>query len=262
MKKIISILLALVCSTMCFAQSENDVIITLDNTQIPCLIAEISDSIVKYQRLDRPAAIQYTMNTNKIAKIVYRDGTVDNYETPTIVTQQLEESATAISQLQSQSQPITTTSTKADETTSVVIVKKAEKAPLSEAHYITRSGNDYIYNGQYMKGRVFNHSLYADFLKNNCTPAYAKFNTGSIVAAWGWGFFIGGLIVDLGFSWWLPYSGYVALPFEIASIPMLIVGYCQMHKSAEIFNMQCSRNQSCYWSINSSKDGIGLAFNF
>lgn len=49
------------------------------------------------------------------------------------------------------------------------------------------------------------------------------------------------------------------------SIPLAIIGYTKMHKSADIFNKQCasqvSRQQS-YWSINTNSYGIGVAFNF
>ena len=50
---------------------------------------------------------------------------------------------------------------------------------------------------------------------------------------------------------------------EIASIPTLAVGYAKMHKSVDIYNMQCAKNQStAYWSINAHQDGISIAYNF
>ncbi|MCM1035646.1 MAG: hypothetical protein NC038_08465 [Paludibacter sp.] len=242
-----------------YAESDNDIIITKASKQIPCLITEVSDSLVKYSQIDRPTDIVYTIAISKISKIIYRNGAVENYErevAANTLQQQLSSSATNISSVALTDEPV-----------SVVVVKTTQPESTTTytpaaGQYITRMGNKYIYNGIPMSGRVFNNSVYADFLKNNCTPAYAQFKHGATVATVGWGLFMGGILLDVGFSWWLGGTGWVALTCEVASIPMLIVGYCQMHKSAEIFNMQCARNTACYWSLNSGTDGIGIAFNF
>ncbi len=52
---------------------------------------------------------------------------------------------------------------------------------------------------------------------------------------------------------------------SVASIPLLIVGYNKMHKSVDVFNQECSQRTNRvygYWSVNASKYGVGLAFNF
>lgn len=133
------------------------------------------------------------------------------------------------------------------------IVKQNE----SNSPFIYRTGNKYTYNGLTMKG-----DMYADFLKNNCMEAYKQYEHGHKVAIAGWVLLGVGVGLDIGFSWWLPYSGYIGLACEIACIPTLIVGYTQMHRSADLFNSTCIGNSQAYWSVTASKNGIGLAFNF
>ena len=122
---------------------------------------------------------------------------------------------------------------------------------------IFRTGNKYTYNGMTMKG-----DIYANFLKNNCADAYRLYDHGRKVSTAGWVLLGVGVGLDLGFSWWLPYSGYVGLACEIACIPTLIVGYTQMHRSADLFNSACVGNSQAYWSVTASENGIGLALNF
>ena len=123
---------------------------------------------------------------------------------------------------------------------------------------VTRSGNTYYYDGKSMKG-----SDYAAFLSANCQAAYAQYDKGHKTSIAGWVLFSVGLGLDLGFSWWVPYSWIPALGLEIACIPTLAVGYSQMHRSADVFNSSCvTRKPVAYWSINASQNGIGLAYNF
>ena len=122
---------------------------------------------------------------------------------------------------------------------------------------IFRTGNKYTYNGVTMKG-----DMYANFLKNNCAEAYKLYKHGHDVSTAGWVLLGVGVGLDVGFSWWLPYSGYVGLACELACIPTLIVGYTQMHRSADLFNSACVGNAQAYWSVTASENGLGLALNF
>lgn len=122
---------------------------------------------------------------------------------------------------------------------------------------IFRTGNKYTYNGVTMKGDV-----YAKFLKNNNAEAYNLYKHGHEVSTAGWVLLGVGVGLDIGFSWWLPYSGYVGLACELACIPTLIVGYTQMHRSADLFNSACVGNAQAYWSVTASENGLGLALNF
>ena len=122
---------------------------------------------------------------------------------------------------------------------------------------IFRTGNTYTYNGVTMKG-----DMYANFLKNNCAEAYKLYTHGHEVSTAGWVLLGVGVGLDIGFSWWLPYSGYIGLACELACIPTLIVGYTQMHRSVDLFNSACVGNAQAYWSVTASENGVGLALNF
>lgn len=132
--------------------------------------------------------------------------------------------------------------------------------------YVSRNGNTYYYDG-----RAMNESSYSTFLQNNCPAAYDMFNSGNNIAFAGWIFFSVGVGADLGSL--IGYLiagrtaantafGIIGLGCEIACIPTLIVGYNKKHRSADIFNTNCSRRDMTYWSINASQNGIGIAYNF
>ena len=99
-------------------------------------------------------------------------------------------------------------------------------------------------------------------MKKNCTEAYQQYQHGHNVAIAGWCLFGVGLGLDLCFSTWLPYTWIPALACEIACIPTLIVGYTQMHRSADLFNSACVGKSQAYWSVTASQNGVGLALNF
>ena len=131
--------------------------------------------------------------------------------------------------------------------------KSVVKQEVPQTAMLYRTGNRYTYNGNMMKG-----DAYAVFLKNNCAEAYNLYQHGHSVSTVGWVLLGVGVGLDIGFSWWLPYSGWVGLACEIACIPTLIVGYTQMHRSADLFNSACIGNLS----VTASENGVGLALNF
>ena len=54
-----------------------------------------------------------------------------------------------------------------------------------------------------------------------------------------------------------------ASAFEIASVPLLVVGYHRMHSSADVYNVACATAQTKpYWTIQASDNGLGLALKF
>jgi hypothetical protein len=140
---------------------------------------------------------------------------------------------------------------KHDENASVVVHNDLNQS------MIFRTGNKYTCNGVTMKG-----DMYANFLKNNCAEAYKLYKHGHDVSIAGWVLLGVGVGLDLGFSWWLPYSGYIGIACELACIPTLIVGYTQMHRSADLFNSACVGKNQAYWSVTASENGVGLALNF
>ena len=57
----------------------------------------------------------------------------------------------------------------------------------------------------------------------------------------------------------------IGVPCQIACIPCLKIGYRKMNKSANIYNIECAKvttQARPYWSIQSSSNGLGMAFNF
>lgn len=213
MKKILLVLVAIITTTMAFAQ---DVIVTTDAQKIKAKVLEVSSTEVKYVNYDDQNGPVFVLTSDEVSSILFAHGDVKIFER--------------------------------DIEKSVVV---------NNTPYIYRNGNRYTYDGVTMKGAV-----YADFLSKNCTAAYDKYKHGHNIATAGWVLLGVGLGLDLGFSWWLPYSGYIGLVCEIACIPTLIVGYTQMHRSAEIFNTSCGRNSLTSLSVTASDNGIGLALNF
>ena len=202
--------------------SAQDIITTIDSQEIKAKILEISSTQVKYVDFNYQDGPVYVFNADEIASI-----TLANGEVKTFAQKENPESLSV------------------------------SNSTITQNPYVLRTGNRYYYNGEEMRGEV-----YANFLKNNCADAYRLYQHGKSVSTAGWILLGVGVGLDIGFAWWLPYSGYIGLACEIACIPTLIVGYTQMHRSAEIYNTACIVNSQAYWSINASQNGIGIALNF
>lgn len=217
-------ILSLVAICVATVLFAQDVIVTIDEQQISAKILEISSSEVKYLDFNNQDGPVYVLSIQEILSIQLANGDVKSYERKT----------------------------------APVFVETTTTAKQSHnASYLIRTGNRYHYNGIEMRGDV-----YANFLKNNCTEAYTKYQKGRTVSTVGWILLGVGVGLDLGFAWWAPYTGYIGLACEIACIPTLIVGYGQMHSSAEIFNVSCGRSSMVSWSVTASGNGVGVALNF
>lgn len=148
---------------------------------------------------------------------------------------------------------------------------------------LTRSGNTYFLGNQ-----VMDKKAYIRFLETNCPAAWQKANSGYKTATSGWcllgigaGLELGGVIgviattgsiingtTDDGMTavnstLALAALYYVGTFSIVASIPTIAVGYAKMHNSVDVYNVACTTAQvRPYWSIQTSKNGIGLAYNF
>ena len=79
MKKLVSLLLGIfICASM-FAQ---DIILKRDNTIIPAIVEEISDSEVVYRSYDNPDGPRYRVSKDNIAQIKFQNGTSQIFEAP------------------------------------------------------------------------------------------------------------------------------------------------------------------------------------
>lgn len=151
---------------------------------------------------------------------------------------------------------------------------------------------------EYSYGKTeMDRKAYAEFLKNNCTPAFTKYHKGQQMIASGWSLFglglatttIGGCLF-MSEAWvGVVTSGLlyrnnpekakqVRLDFErsgialtsigvgmtISSVVLLPIGYKYRKQSVDIFNNQCSLQRQSVATLNlqSGSDGIGLAISF
>lgn len=155
-------------------------------------------------------------------------------------------------------------------------------------------GNTYYYGAN----EVMNQKQMLDwYARHNCQAAYDQFAKGQKLAKAGWVCLGIGAALDLGSlvsgivyladrydgTAFTPSSGssgryqwpddpaftacvalgLCALPFEIACIPTLVVGYHKMHSSVDIYNVECkTASVRPYWTLQASSNGIGLAMKF
>ena len=154
---------------------------------------------------------------------------------------------------------------------------------------VLRNGNTYFYTGQSMNKRE-----YRDFLSTRCTPAYELFNKGYRLANAGWGLFGSGLAIEVagvgmicaafiqgnsntngdlstglgnvaGMSFMFAFGTIVCATggiLEVASIPMLCVGYSRMHNSVDVYNIEVHKQPALSLGVSSSTNGVGLALRF
>lgn len=138
--------------------------------------------------------------------------------------------------------------------------------------------------GKYTIGEtVMNQTEYASFLYHNCQPAYQEFLSGQKLSQAGWASFgcglgltsFGAVLSVLsnnikakgGSGEMLSTSG---VSFLIAGtcatwlvgIPALSIGYHRMHNSVNTYNVMQKKDVQAYWSLQTSNNGLGVAYNF
>jgi hypothetical protein len=147
--------------------------------------------------------------------------------------------------------------------------------------------NTYYYGRTTMNSR----QMLDWYAQQNCQAAYDQFAKGRKMAIAGWSCLGVGAALDLSLGACyiaalsssknaakspakiIRYSssepilftivGMTATAFEIASIPLLVIGYKRMHTSVDVYNYACTTAQTQpYWTIQASDNGLGLALNF
>lgn len=226
-KRLFLLSLVLFGTCMVFAQ---DIIVKINADEIEAKVVNVNDKEITYYKWENQDGPTYAISISNVLFIRYANGQKDVFST-------------------------------------TIENNREETKNANNASFIFRSGQTYYYDGKTMKG-----SAYAKFLNANCPEAYQQYTKGLSVSTAGWGLLTAGCVFDL-FSIVVMYKinektgitlSYVAGALELACIPTLIVGYHKMHKSADIFNMQCAnkKTSTAYWSINADANGIGLALNF
>ena len=156
-----------------------------------------------------------------------------------------------------------------DDSLSCTYIKSDASANAVSYEPVYRAGNTYILGKQTM-----DKYQYAAYLRNTCPAAYAKFHTGYTLSSVGWGLLAGGLALELSSAimWWYRpnsyYGHYAELnnfvgclghTLTVASVPLLIIGYCKQHNSVGVYNSAIGQP---YFSLNASQDGVGIAYHF
>lgn len=217
------------------ALSAQDIIVTKDSKRIDANITEVSDENIRYKKPTLPDGPVFVIAIKDINTIVYRNGDVQTFKEESAKTEQTQEKTEFI--------------TESPEST---IKLSNEK--------IVRVKNTYIYGDKKMRGKE-----YENFLRNTCPEAYQRYRKGKETATAGWILLATGLATDISYIVTKGKGlGFIALGLEIACIPTLIVGYGRKHRSADVFNANCTTNEksTAYWSINANNNGIGLSYNF
>lgn len=277
MKKLSFVLLLLAATLSLSAQ---DVIYKLSGDSILAKVEAVTDEAITYHRFDNPAGPVYTISVQNVASIRYANGVVEKYTAANSSLQYRSNAAMASAPAQN----VQNVPQEKSNVTYNVSVNKNDPATRSDYQKaLTRSGNTYFYGGNAMDKKA-----YIRFLEANCPAAWQKANTGYKTATAGWcllgigaAFEVGGVIgviatagnmvnndsADpyattnsvLGLSA-LYYIGGVSI---LASIPTICVGYAKMHNSVDVYNVSCTTAQARpYWSVQTSRNGVGLAYNF
>ena len=172
----------------------------------------------------------------------------------------------------------------------IVVSVGAQEIANTHAPQLICIGNTYYYGKNAMSQR----QMLDWYAQQNCQAAYNQFAKGRKLAIAGWSCLGVGAALDLtagacylsvlGMNYSknsgakspakvIAYSSNEpvlftllamgATAFEIASVPLLVIGYRRMHTSADVYNVACATAQvQPYWTIQASEQGLGLALNF
>ena len=161
---------------------------------------------------------------------------------------------------------------------------------------LTRSGTTYFING---KDPIKGQKVLEFYAQQNCQAAYDQYKRGRQcnIAGWclfgggaaltvaGLGCIIGGVAntIDSAIGGVSSGSGQITIydqlmiaggvlvgvgaVSQIVCAPLIVVGRKKMHLSAETYNASCRYSQmrmqpQPYWSLQTSSNGFGFAFNF
>ena len=229
MKKLLSLGIVVLLNTMCvFAQ---DVIFRSSTDSIPAQVLTVGTTEITYRKWSNLNGPIYSISINEVAAIRYANGTYDFFSNKSAVT--------------------------------------SERPQQSSSIMLTRSGNTYYFENKEMNKRETMQWLETQ----NCPAAYEKFQSGYRTANLGWGFMATGLSLDLlgtiiAFAAHNQQLGYVFMgmggALEVCCIPTLIVGYCKMHNTVDVYNNTCGRTAQVkpYWALQVSDNGLGIAYKF
>lgn len=243
MKKCSIAVLCVLCSLVGMCQ---DIIVLQSGEEIAAKVIKVGSEEVEYRKWSNQDGPIYSLTPGEIFMIKYQNGEKDVF-THTNASVQANEAAMPVNML------------------------------LTDNDCLYRKGNTYIFKGMEMRG-----ADYEQFLYNNCNPAFAQYMSGKNLSRVGWGLLGAGCALEIAYivmvymeavraayysTFTMPtyalVTGVVGEALEIACIPTLIVAYTRMHRSADIYNMQCASRPQAYIGVGASRNGgWGLSFNF
>ena len=253
MKKILTLTLAILCSTLYMLAAGNvDIIIKTNSEKIEALIQEVSDTEIKYKKANNPNGPMFIIKMDDVSSILYANGEV----------QAVEHKA----QPAPQAQP------------NYGGYGYNNYGPYGAMNGPMQHIDKDVYT---IEGRTLQGKELLFFLQQNCPTAYnyrlrmqkcenagwALFGVGAgCLLGIGMGCFLGWDVGDAsrGVKW--AGVGFMAFGGTLmaGSIPMIAVGNIYKKKVDQVFNQYCGRPQAFQPELHlqSSSNGLGLALHF
>lgn len=251
------------CTTFVCSIFAEDVIITRDAEKINAIVTEVSETEVKYKKVDNPNGPVFVIATAKIASIMYQNGDVQTFkEQPAAQTNQVKYYET---------QPTYDLWGNADYGAALGAMN-ANNIPFIPGQTIVPTNTGYGYGDVHM-----DNNTYAAFLKRTCPDASMVYEAGKVAEVIGVGFCSAAAAIGFWALIWmsidpsLETSKSYAIGISVSvgaslalGVPLWVIGAKNKKRSVEMFNTSCGLEQAppVTMSLNASQNGIGLALNF
>ena len=247
MKKLFLTLCCIACTVMQMWAA--DVIVTNKSERIEAIIQEVSESEIRYKKVNNPDGPSFVVKTADVSTIIYANGDVQAFEH----ARQTQQASTIVS-----NQPQVN----------------------GNRHLITKSGSFYFYDGQAMTPNA-----YLEFASKHCPEAFNAYKSGKKmlkiggallgvgvpVLAVGIGLYIAGVpeAMEYGKSTlWIPGGLFMGIGAGMitASVPLMAIGAIRKNNSHNIFNEKCTAPQACaprmFLDFNVGPGSAGVALRF
>ena len=147
------IFLMLLCATVFVPIWASDIIVTTDAERIDAKIEEVSETGIKYKRMDNLNGPTFVISTSKISSIIYENGTVSVFD-----------------KKQQTQQYVGSGSTIVDGIVSAYGINQSQALP----EYMIQKSGDYYYLGD----QRMDKDTYLKFIEKNCPEAWQSYCKG------------------------------------------------------------------------------------
>ena len=69
----------LVVCLLCIVSKAQDIIVTNDAVRIDVIVEEVSETAIRYKKANNPTGPTFVIGTDKIASIIYQNGSVQSF---------------------------------------------------------------------------------------------------------------------------------------------------------------------------------------